>query len=182
MAPTENKSTAGVAVIGAGGWGTTLALVLARQGESPQLWAYEPGLAETLNRERENRVYLPGFRLPEAITATSELEAVRASLYVLAVPSHALRTTLGRMRAGLGPEAELLLATKGLEQQSLMRVSEVAEAVLGPEAARRCATLSGPTFAREIAAGEPAAVVIAAREPALARRLQQRLASSRLRL
>ncbi len=178
MALTEFHSS--VAVIGAGAWGTALALVLARQGEHPLLWAYEPEVAAAINRDRVNSVYLPGIRLPETIRATNALEQAQADLIVVAVPSQALRATLTRLRPSAA--AELLLATKGLEADSLMRVSEVAEAVLGAAAAARVATLSGPTFAREIAAGQPAAVVIAARNLDLARRLQQRLASSSLRL
>jgi len=177
------------AVIGAGAWGTALALTLANQGEQVALWVFEPELAAAMRQEQENRVYLPGFRLPAGVYPTADLgEAVSppTTLVVIAVPSHALRPVLKRLGPLLGAAMDVVLATKGLEGGpdggSLMRVSQVAESVLGEAIAPRLATLSGPTFAREIAAGEPAAVVIAARDAATARRLQQRLASPSLRL
>ena len=169
-------------VIGAGSWGTTLALVLVRLGYELKLWVYEPALAERMRRERENAVFLPGFGLPESIHVTHALAEAAAPLVVVAVPSHALRAVLERFRPALPPAAEVVLATKGLETGTCLRVSEVAEEVLGAGIRPRLATLSGPTFAREIAAGDPAAVVIAARDPALARSLQQRLSSDHLRL
>ena len=174
------------AVIGAGAWGTALALTLARHGEEVALWVFEPALAAAMRQVRENRVYLPGFRLPGGVHPTADFgEAVTprvTTLVIVAVPSHVLRPVLTQLRPQLEPELDVILATKGLEGGTLMRVSEVAAAVLGQDRVAHLATLSGPTFAREIAAGEPAAVVIAARDPATARRLQQRLASPTLRL
>lgn len=172
-----------VGVIGGGSWGTALALVLARQGHEVALWVYEPALAQAMAAERENCVYLPGFGLPPEVEPTTELAAAAAAeLTVVAVPSHALRGTLERLRPHLGASATLLLATKGLEEGTLMRVSEVATEVLGGGIAARLATLSGPTFAREVAAGEPAAVVVAASRAGLAEDLQQRFSSPTLRL
>jgi len=171
-----------IAVIGAGSWGTALALTFAQAGHPVWLWSYESQLAQDMRSQRENRIYLPGFRLPPAIRPTAALEEACADLLVIAVPSHALRSTLQRLQPLLAPKTELLLATKGLEEHTLMRVSEVAEAVLGPGILPRLATLSGPTFAREIAAGEPAAVVIAARSRAFAQQLQSRLSSPTFRL
>ncbi|MGH9488044.1 MAG: NAD(P)H-dependent glycerol-3-phosphate dehydrogenase [Terriglobales bacterium] len=171
-----------VGIVGAGSWGTALALVFARQGYEVKLWVFEAELAERMRHERLNSAYLPGFELPEAIAPVTALSEAAAPLLVIAVPSHALRTTLEQMRPQLPPAAELVLATKGLEEKTCMRVSEVAAEVLSAEVYKRLATLSGPTFAREIAAGDPAAVVIAARAPALAASLQQRLSSPVLRL
>jgi len=171
-----------VSVIGAGSWGTALAIVLARRGYEVALWVYEPELAQAMASERENRVYLPGFALPPGIHPTAALDDAVAPLLVIAVPSHALRATLTRLRPLLPPAAEVVLATKGLEEETLLRVSEVAEEVLGDGIRPRLATLSGPTFAREVAAGDPTAVLIAARDAALAASLQQRLASPTLRL
>lgn len=171
-----------VSVIGAGSWGTALAIVLAQHGYAVTLWVYEPELAQAMASERENRIFLPGFALPPAIRPTALLEDALAPLLIIAVPSHALRATLTRLRPLLPPAAEIVLATKGLEEETLLRVSEVAEAVLGEAIRPRLATLSGPTFAREVAAGDPTAVLIAARDAALAASLQQRLASPTLRL
>jgi len=139
-------------------------------------------LAEAMTRERENRVYLPGFRLEDAITPTHSLQAATAPLLVMAVPSHALRQVLTELGPQLALSSEIVLATKGLEEGSFLTVSQVTLDVLGEAWAPRLATLSGPTFAREIAAGEPAAVVVAARATALASSLQQRLSSATLRL
>ncbi|MGH9476041.1 MAG: NAD(P)H-dependent glycerol-3-phosphate dehydrogenase [Terriglobales bacterium] len=171
-----------VGVVGAGSWGTALALVLRRQGYEVGLWVYEADLAERMRRERVNDVYLPGFSLEDGITPTSELAGGVGPLTVIAVPSHALRTTLTRLQPLLPPAGEILLATKGLEEQTCLRVSEVAREVLGAGVAARLATLSGPTFAREVAAGDPTAVVLAARAAVLAASLQKRLSSATLRL
>lgn len=171
-----------VGVVGAGSWGTALALVLERQGFEVPLWVFEPDLAQSLAQTGENAIFLPGFRLPPAIAPTTRMQAFDTEVVVVAVPSHALRATLVRLQPHLLPASTLVIATKGLEQHTLLRVSEVAAQVLGAGAAERLATLSGPTFAREIAAGEPAAVVIASQRAALARDLQQRLSSSTLRL
>ncbi len=181
-------------IIGAGSWGTALGLELARQDYRVGLWVYEPDLAAAMASGRENTRYLPGFRLPEGVQPTPELRDALtpsglaperqggAALVILAVPSQALRAVLTRLRPLLPPAAELVLATKGLEENSLLRVSEVTADVLGAAIAPRLATLSGPTFAREVAACDPAAVVLAAEAPALAHSLQQRLSSARLRL
>lgn len=169
-----------VGVIGGGSWGTALAIVLARQGYAVRLWVLEPELAAAMAQRRENSMYLPGFPLAAAIHPTPNMAEAVAPHLVIAVPSHALRACLGQLRPLLSSGAELLLATKGLEETSLLRVSEVAAAALGEDA--RLATLSGPTFAREVAAGEPTAVVIAARAPGRAEAWQQRLASTELRL
>lgn len=177
------QRTSRAAVIGAGSWGTALALVLARQGFEVVLWAYEPELVRALNEQRENGIYLPGFQLPAAIHATTDMaDLATAELVLLAPPSHALRSVLTRCREMVPPEALVLLATKGLEEGSLMRASQVTAEVLGSQIRYRLATLSGPTFAREIAAGEPAAVVIAAEHVSVAKTLQQRLSSPKLRL
>lgn len=169
-------------VIGAGSWGTALALVLERLGYEVGLWVYEPELAERIRREHENAVFLPGFPLGSGISPTVNLAEAVGPLTVVATPSHALRATLSRLQPVLPPAGEILLATKGLEEKTCLRVSEVAADVLGQDIVRRLATLSGPTFAREVAAGEPAAVVLASCAPELARSLQKRMASSSLRL
>jgi glycerol-3-phosphate dehydrogenase (NAD(P)+) len=174
-----------LAVIGAGAWGTALALRLAERDETVALWAYEADLAAAMRQEHENRLYLPGVPLPATVHPTADLAVALRSpldLVLMAVPSHALRTVLGRVAPLLDASVPVVLATKGLEQGTLMRVSEVAASVLGPAAPARLATLSGPTFAREIAQGEPAAVVIASQHAATAERLQARLSSSTLRL
>jgi glycerol-3-phosphate dehydrogenase (NAD(P)+) len=173
-----------IAVIGGGSWGTALAVLFARSrpGAVIPLWVYEPDLAQAMAETRTNKIFLPGIALPPEIRPSADLRACRAPVLVMATPSHALRPTLARMASDLPPEAVLVLATKGLEANSLLRASEVVESVLGANASSRLATLSGPTFAREIALGEPAAVVIASRDVGLGRVLQRQLATPTLRL
>ncbi|MGH9534492.1 MAG: NAD(P)H-dependent glycerol-3-phosphate dehydrogenase [Terriglobales bacterium] len=173
-------------VIGAGGWGTALAIVLARQGLEVRLWARRPETAAVLAASRENSVYLPGVRLPANVAPGSDLPgALRgAAAVLLAAPSAHTRPLLDAMAAYLTPATPLISATKGLEEPSLMRMSEVANDVLRPHFARplRHAVLSGPTFAREVARGEPAAVVIASADAALAAVVQAAFSSPVLRL
>ncbi|HEY8056037.1 MAG TPA: NAD(P)H-dependent glycerol-3-phosphate dehydrogenase [Terriglobales bacterium] len=172
-----------LAVVGAGSWGTALALEFSRQGYQVGLWVYERDLGARIAAERENNVFLRGFALPENIVPTPDLGAVAgAPLLVIAVPSHALRRVLTDLCPQLPPASEMVLATKGLEEHTSLRVTEVTLEVLGQDWSSRLATLTGPTFAREVAAGDPTAVVVAAQSPALAVSLQQRLSSPTLRL
>ncbi|MGH9527434.1 MAG: NAD(P)H-dependent glycerol-3-phosphate dehydrogenase, partial [Terriglobales bacterium] len=175
------------AVVGAGGWGTALALALARAGGAVRLWARRPEAAEALAASRENTVYLAGFRLQPEIRVTADLSVALAgaAAVILAVPSAHYRTVLRRIAPHWTARVPLISATKGLEPGSLLRMSEVAADVLGPGIAPqhlRQAVLSGPTFAPEIARGEPAAVVIAAADAALAAALQTAMSQPALRL
>ena len=145
------------AVIGAGAWGTALAKVLAEQGQDVRLWTWQPEHARAMARDRENVEFFPGFPLPESVEPTHDLERALgdANLVLLVVPSHAFRETLEKARPHLGPDAPLVSATKGIENDSLMLMSEVIEDVLGSSAGERSAFLSGPSFAKEVAAGIP---------------------------
>jgi glycerol-3-phosphate dehydrogenase (NAD(P)+) len=176
--------TARVAVIGAGAWGTALAVHLARAGYAPRLWVFEPELLARLAATRENAWYLPGVRVPEAVSPVGSLgEAAReAELVIVAVPSHALRRVAGELVPHLAPGARVLSASKGLEEGRLLRMSEVLGEVLPDPFRARLAVLSGPTFALEVAEGRPTAAVVAAREPARARELQRALATPAFRL
>jgi len=155
------------AVIGAGAWGTALAMQLARCGHRVTLWERDPGRAEAMQRERENGAYLAGFTLPAAVTVTADLEAAVAGCprLVFAVPSAALREAAAAVAPLAEPEARVVCATKGLEEDSGLLMHEVLEEVLGARVAG-VAILSGPSFAQEVAAGQPTAVTVAA--PALA--------------
>lgn len=171
-----------LAIIGAGGWGTALACVLASRFDRISLWVNEPDLAERLQITRENDVFLPGFRLPDNVRAGSSLEsALETAGTVLSVmPSHVVRAVYGRMAPYLAPEMRIVSATKGLEAGSLMRVSEVIRDVLGSDF--RIAVLSGPTFAREVAAGSPTAVVAASEDEVLAEDVQARFSGPTFRV
>lgn len=172
------------AVVGAGAWGTTLALLLAERVSSVTLWVYEPELAEGIARTRENALYLPGVRLPENILPTSSLEAAVGGqpLVVFVPPSHAARRVFEWSRSALSGSALLVSATKGIEVETLCTMSQVMQQVLPPVHHPRLAAVSGPSFAKEVAAGLPTAVVAAARDAEVARAVQRRLSGGALRV
>ena len=153
-----------LAIVGGGSWGTALAMVLAPRAESLRLWVYEADLAARMRSSRENDVYLPGFRIPERVEIVETLAAALegADIVLGVLPSHHARGIYVAMLPHLAPSMILVSATKGLEQGTLLRISEVMGQVVAPRIApSRIAVLSGPTFAREVAAGNPTAVVIA---------------------
>ncbi|HXI03090.1 MAG TPA: NAD(P)H-dependent glycerol-3-phosphate dehydrogenase, partial [Candidatus Saccharimonadales bacterium] len=163
---------------------TALARHLALQGRPVKLWVHDPALAASMASGRRNETYLPGFDLPEPLRVTADLgEACDgASILLLAVPSRHCRGMLAALRDVLRETPPLVVASKGIEQGSLLRVSEIAREVLelpGPEAV---AVLSGPSFAREVAAGHPTTVVAASARGELAAEVQSLLTSPRLRV
>lgn len=171
-----------LAVVGAGSWGTALAVVLSGRFDQVALWVFEADLAERMSRTRENDVFLPGFVLSDNIRPTSHLEVAldQADIVLSVMPSHHVRAVAARMASLVGSDTPIVSATKGIENHSLMRVSEVLGEVLGrPE---RISVLSGPTFAREVAQGKPAAVVIASSNEELATRIQAAFRGPTLRL
>jgi glycerol-3-phosphate dehydrogenase (NAD(P)+) len=171
-----------VAVVGAGAWGTALALALAERGPV-RLFTWEPEHARSLAQSRENRTFLPGFPLVAAVEPTAELAfaLTGAELVVLALPSQAVRSVLGAARAAL-PEVPLVIASKGIESGTWMLLTEVVADVLGPAAARRALVLSGPSFALEVARRLPTNLVVAAADHALSVAVQNRMATERLRI
>jgi glycerol-3-phosphate dehydrogenase (NAD(P)+) len=171
----------GVAVIGAGSWGTTLAIQIARGAGAVRLWGRDASLVSTMQATRENPRYLPGIALSAGVRATTDhAEALRgADLVLVAVPSHFVRATLGPMVRAVPPGAAVLSATKGFEPGTALRMSELLAELL-PE--HPVAALSGPSFAREVAGGKPAALVVASPDPAVARQLQERLTAPAFRL
>lgn len=173
-----------IAVIGAGAWGTTLAVVLGDRYPRVRLWVYEADLAESLGRTRENTPYLPGVPIPETVRPTASLaEALAgAALVLFVVPSHVLRGVVRSAAPLLPREALLVSATKGIEVESLATMTQVLAEELPPERHGRLAVLSGPSFAAEVARRRPTAVVAAARDPGLAARLQQALSGGPLRV
>jgi glycerol-3-phosphate dehydrogenase (NAD(P)+) len=172
------------AVIGAGAWGTALSKVLGDKGHEVRLWTRREDHAKAMQESRENARYLPGFALPENVTPTSSLaEALAgARIVVLVVPSHVLRDTLVAARPYIDPEAKLVSATKGIENETLMLMNEVAADVLGADIDRRMTVLSGPSFAKEVAAGMPTNIVIASKVMALSEDVQHIFATERLRV
>ena len=171
-----------VAVLGSGSWGTALAFHLANVGHEVRLWGRNADLIAEMKSRRANAVYLPDVVLPLGVEPTASIEAAleRADIVVAALPSHGTRTVI-RFAAPFVPRQALIVsATKGLEQDSLLRVSEViAQEVRG---ARPIVVLSGPSFAIEVARGLPTAVAVACADPVLAEEVQRQFRSAYLRL
>jgi glycerol-3-phosphate dehydrogenase (NAD(P)+) len=173
-----------VAVIGAGGWGTALSVAAARAGQEVRLWSRNASVVAEINERRVNSAYLEGCAVPSGVTATTEPGAALkgAEMVVLAAPSHATRALLDDMRGLFEQDAVFVSAAKGVEVETGRRMSEVVGEVLGDGAAERFACLSGPSFAQEVAAGQPTAVVAASRDESLARLVQGALSAQSFRV
>ncbi len=162
------------AVLGAGSWGTAFGKVLADAGTGVVLWARRPELAAAIRGVGKNEEYLPGVVLPPNLVVTDDAEqaVAGADFVVLALPSQSLRVNLGAIAASLPPEAVLVSLMKGVELGTTKRMSEVISEVADIPA-RRVAVVTGPNLAKEIAAGQPAATVVACTDTATAERLQE---------
>lgn len=171
-----------LAVLGAGSWGTALAILFAQNGFRTLLWGRDAARQEQLAHERENTRYLPGVGFPENLLIREDLlETVEAAAHVLvAAPSHAFRATLEAIKDRLASSAVMAWATKGLEPATGRLLSQVATEVLGEK--RAIGLISGPTFAKEVAQGLPTAVAVAARDPASAETIATWLRSERVRV
>ncbi len=161
------------AVLGAGSWGTTFAMLLSEAGTPTVLWGRRPEVVECINASQENPDYLPGVVLPDSLRATTDPRAALegADLVVLAIPAQRLRENLAQWAPQLSPDAVLVSLMKGVELGSCKRMSEVVGEVAGT-AAERVAVVSGPNLAREIAGRQPAASVVACADEDVARWLQ----------
>jgi glycerol-3-phosphate dehydrogenase (NAD(P)+) len=172
-----------VAIIGAGAFGTAMAITATRGGNDVVLWAHDPDVAQAIRETGENPDYLPGIALGAKVTATSDLaEAVAFSdTIVMMTPSHYYRGVLTRVRELAGDSVNVISGTKGIENDSLQRMSEITRDVLGAKL-RAFAVLSGPTFALEVARGDPTAAVVASTDVAFAQEVQNALSSPAFRL
>lgn len=172
-----------IAIIGAGAFGTAMAITAARAGNDVVLWAHDPDVARAIRETGENPDYLPGLALGSRVQATDDLaEATAFSDTILMVtPSHYYREVLARARDHAGGALNVISGTKGIENDSLQRMSEITAEVLGDKL-RAFATLSGPTFALEVARGDPTAAVVASSDVAFAQDVQNALSSSTFRL
>jgi len=172
-----------ISVIGAGSFGTAMAVVAARCGNDVMLWAHDPKVAETIGDTRVNSVYLPDVPLDASIHATSDIEeAARFSdTIMMVVPSHHYRRVLSELREHLPGAATIISGTKGIENTTLERMSEISADVLGDQLTA-FAVLSGPTFAVETAGGDPTAAVIASHDLECAQRIQQMMSCTTFRL
>ena len=171
-----------IAVLGAGGWGTALAVHLARVGHRVRLWGRDPILVAEMQTRRANAVYLPDVTFPDGVRPTADLsEALDAvDLVVAAVPSHGLREVLSAAAGHLAAGATIVSAVKGLEQETLLRMSEVVAEELGD--AHTVVVLSGPSFAPEVARELPTAVVVASAHTSAAERVQREFRAPYFRL
>ncbi|MBX7193957.1 MAG: NAD(P)-dependent glycerol-3-phosphate dehydrogenase [Sandaracinaceae bacterium] len=173
-----------VAVLGSGSWGTALAKSISDQGHRVRLWARRKDLVDTIERERENAAYLPGAALAPTLRATHELaDALEGADVVLSVvPTHGLRETLDHAAPYFPANAPILSATKGIENGTLKLVSGIFEDHFPEERHHLLTYLGGPSFAKEVAAGMPTAVVVAASDPTSGEKVQQVLGTDRLRV
>lgn len=172
-----------VAVVGAGSWGTVVASIVSENADCV-LWARRPELAEALDRRHENPDYLAGVPLPETLRGTSSLdEAVGgADVVVMGVPSHGYRAVLEQAVPFIGPETPVVSLAKGVEQGTLKRMTEVTAEVLQGHRRDRIGVLTGPNLAREVAAGQPAASVVAFPDGECAGMLQRLFMTPRFRV
>ncbi len=173
-----------IGVIGAGSWGTALAKMLAESGHDVTLWAHGAAVAHDIAVRGENATYLPGFPLPAALRATAELaEAAAAKDVLLSVsPSHVVREVMSEAWRHASGRPFIVTASKGIEEASLLTMAGVLEEIVGPEGADRVCALSGPSFAREVAARMPTAVTIGARDHAVSAAVQQIFTTSYFRV
>ncbi len=176
-----------IAIIGAGAWGTAISVVLGRKrSHRIHLWAHEKEVRESIAQRRTNEKFLPGQAIPGSVTATTNLpEALAGAQIVVSVmPSQHCRGLFEQMRPHLPPHILIVSATKGLEEGSLLRMTEVIAQVLrnGGVAAARVGALSGPTFAVEVARGDPTAITIASQDTELARTVQDEFSDPTFRV
>lgn len=175
-----------IAIVGAGAWGTALAIVLGRKpGHSVRLWANEPEVCASISQRHVNERFLPGFSLPEPVQPTNDLAYAleQAEIVVSVMPSQHCRSLFECMAPLLRPEMLFVSCTKGLEERSLQRMTEVISGVLQSRSfAPRVGALSGPSFAKEVARGDPTAVTVASLDSEMAYCVQQAFNDSRFRV
>jgi glycerol-3-phosphate dehydrogenase (NAD(P)+) len=175
-----------IAIIGAGAWGTGLSVVLGRGGQHRvRLWAHEKEVRDSISSRRVNELFLPGQSIPDSVSPTGSLpEALEdAEIVISVMPSQHCRHLFTQMRPWLRPGMLFVSATKGLEEATLLRMTEViAQIVESPDFASRIGALSGPSFAREVARGDPTAITIASQDAELAEIVQREFSDPRFRL
>jgi glycerol-3-phosphate dehydrogenase (NAD(P)+) len=176
-----------IAIIGAGAWGTALAIALGRKGtHRVRLWAHEKEVRDSINQRHTNDLFLPEHKIPESVTATGHYqEAVRgAEIVVSVMPSHHCRRVFEELWVSLTPEMLIVSATKGLENGTHLRMSEVITQVIksAQGLTPRVGALSGPSFAKEVARGDPTAITIASPDDALAETVQREFSDPQFRV
>ncbi|HMA86950.1 MAG TPA: NAD(P)H-dependent glycerol-3-phosphate dehydrogenase [Desulfosalsimonadaceae bacterium] len=169
-----DAKTTRIAVVGAGSWGTALAYLLGDKGYGVDLWAYEPAVEQSIEKSRENQMFLPGIRLPETITPFNDLASVVSDkqIIVFVVPSHVMRDVSSQAAPHIDPDAFVVTASKGIENQTHLTMSGVLKETLPEGLAPRISVLSGPSFAAEVAQKMPTVVTVASAEQAAAAYIQ----------
>jgi glycerol-3-phosphate dehydrogenase (NAD(P)+) len=176
-----------IAVVGAGAWGTSLAIVLGRKGtHRVRLWAHEREVRDSISSRRINDLFLPEYTIPDRVSATGSLDDALhdAAIVVSVMPSQHCRGLFQKMRPFLKPEMLFVSATKGLEENTLLRMTEVISLIVGSDGGfqSRIGALSGPTFAKEVARGDPTAITIASKDAGLAETVQREFSDSSFRV
>ena len=163
-----------IGVVGAGSWGTALAKLLADKGFALDFWVYEPEVREQIETFRENQVFLPGFFLPESIRPSNDLETVVTGkdLVLVVVPSHFMRAVAAQMKPFIKKDAVVVSASKGIENKTHLTMTGILEEILDGLPPRNLAVLSGPSFAKEVAARIPTVVAAASVDRQVARFVQ----------
>lgn len=182
MSKQSESDKDAIAVIGAGSWGTALAILIARNGHAVRLWGKDPARLAHMSHARENEAYLPGIPFPENLTLAEDLAELtgRTQNFLIAVPSHAFRSTLDAMVPHFQDQPILAWATKGLENETGKLLSEVIAEIDDQESFS--GVISGPTFAREVAQGLPTAIAVAAKSTEIAAKIADWLRNDRVRV
>ena len=176
-----------IAVVGAGAWGTSLAIVLGRKGtHRVRLWAHEKEVRDSISSRRINELFLPEYTVPERVSATGSFEEAlhETQIVVSVMPSQHCRGLFQKMRPFLKPGMLFVSATKGLEETTLLRMTEVISLIVGSDGGfqPRIGALSGPTFAKEVARGDPTAITIASQDAGLAEAVQREFSDTSFRV
>ena len=173
-----------IAIIGAGSWGTALAHAIASIGHDVRLWAHESDVVALIRDRRENSVFLPGISLPENITPTNDLRFAleQAECVLTVMPSHVCHSLYEEMLPHLTPDMPLVSATKGIDTERHMRMSQIIHGIVEKKFTPRIVVLSGPSFAREVAIGDPTAIVAASEYEDAAQWVQTKFSGKKLRL
>jgi glycerol-3-phosphate dehydrogenase (NAD(P)+) len=174
-----------IAIIGAGAWGTGLSIALGRKGTHQiRLWAHEKEVQESIASQHVNELFLPGQSIPDGVSATGDFqEALKgAEIVVSVMPSPHCRQLFEKMRPFVTPDMLFVSATKGLEEGTLLRMTEVIQSVIGGGFQPQIGALSGPTFAKEVARGDPTAITIASQNAGLTEAVQREFSDPRFRV
>lgn len=171
-----------ITIIGAGSWGTAMAIVAGRAGHEVRLWSRNEDIVESINSRRVNYRYLSSNQIPETVNAYHDLDVALSGveMIILAAPSHAVRSLLEAARSSIVDDAIVVSLSKGIEIETCKRVSEIVREVVGTKNQFVC--LSGPSFAQEVVAGHPTAIVAASTDPFVARVVQNELSFENLRI